>query len=154
MRPLPDEPVEVSKTQYRFGGASWTDTGTILLTENDRDTRTTRTWVLNEQWGEARKLWDRKQQDSYSDPGSPVFRPGRQTILQVGDSIYLNGLGASPDGDRPFLDRLSLRTFATERLFRSDTTQLRVDCWFAGRGRPTRADAQGDENTSAKLFRP
>ena len=119
--PFTGEPAEVAKTQYRYGGASWTDAGTILLTENDRDTRTTRTWVLSERWGEPRKLWDRKQQDSYGDPGSPVFRPGRQTILQVGDAIYLNGPGASPDGDRPFLDRLNLRTLATERLFRSDT---------------------------------
>ena len=118
--PFTGQPVEVTKTQYRFGGASWTDTGTILLTENDRETRTTRTWVLNSSWSEPRKLWDRKQQDAYGDPGTPVFRPGRPTILQVGDAIYLNGLGASPDGDRPFLDRLNLRTLATERLFRSD----------------------------------
>ena len=118
--PFSGQPVEVAKTQYRFGGASWTDTGTILLTENDRETRTTRTWVLNSRWGEPRKLWDRKQQDTYGDPGSPVFRPDRPTILQVGDAIYLNGLGASPEGDRPFLDRLNLRTFTTERLFRSD----------------------------------
>ena len=119
--PFTSEPVEVARTEYRFGGASWTDTGTILLTENDRDTRTTRTWVLNNRWGDPRKLWDRKQQDRYGDPGNPVFRPGRPTILQVGDAIYLNGAGASADGDRPFLDRLNLRTFATERLFRSDT---------------------------------
>ena len=118
--PFTGDPIEVAKTQYRFGGASWTDTGTILLTENDRDTRTTRTWVLDARWGEPRKLWDRKQQDSYGDPGSPVFRPGRQTILQAGDAIYLNGPGASPDGDRPFLDRLNLRTLATERVFRSE----------------------------------
>jgi dipeptidyl aminopeptidase/acylaminoacyl peptidase len=122
--PFTGQPVEVARTQYRFGGASWTDNGTILLTENDRDTRTTRTWVLNNRWGEPRKLWDRKQQDSYSDPGNPVFRPGRPTILQVGEAIYLNGLGASPDGDRPFLDRLNLRTFASERLFRSDTANF------------------------------
>jgi dipeptidyl aminopeptidase/acylaminoacyl peptidase len=120
--PFVGEPVEMAKTQYRYGGASWTDTGTILLTENDRDTRTTRTWVLNARWGEPRKLWDRKQQDRYGDPGAPVFRPGRPTILQVGDAIYLSGLGASSDGDRPFLDRLNLRTFASERLFRSDTS--------------------------------
>jgi dipeptidyl aminopeptidase/acylaminoacyl peptidase len=118
--PFTAQAAEVAKTQYRFGGASWTDTGTILLTENDRDTRTTRTWVLNARWGEPRKLWDRKQQDRYGDPGSPVFRPGRQTILQVGDSIYLSGQGASSEGDRPFLDRLNVRTFTTERLFRSD----------------------------------
>jgi dipeptidyl aminopeptidase/acylaminoacyl peptidase len=122
--PFSAQQAEVAKTQYRFGGASWTDTETILLTENDRDTRTTRTWVLNSRWGDPRKLWDRKQQDTYGDPGSPMFRPERATILQVGDSIYLNGLGASPDGDRPFLDRLNLRTFATERLFRSDSTSF------------------------------
>jgi dipeptidyl aminopeptidase/acylaminoacyl peptidase len=118
--PFTATPSEVAKTQYRYGGASWTDNGTILLTENDRDTRTTRTWVLNAKWGEPRKLWDRKQQDRYGDPGSPVFRPGRPTILQEGDTIYLNGQGASADGDRPFLDRLNLRTFTTERIFRSD----------------------------------
>jgi dipeptidyl aminopeptidase/acylaminoacyl peptidase len=122
--PFTGEPSEVAKTQYRYGGASWTDAGTILLTENDRDTRTTRTWVFNSRWGEPRKLWDRKQQDTYGDPGSPVFRPGRPTVLQVGEAIYLNGLGASPDGDRPFLDRLNLRTFATERLFRSDASSF------------------------------
>ncbi len=122
--PFTGQPAEVARTEYRFGGASWTDAGTILLTENDRDTRTTRTWVLDAHWGKPRKLWDRRQQDTYGDPGSPVFRPGRPTILQVGDAIYLNGIGASPDGDRPFLDRLNLRTFATERLFRSDTASF------------------------------
>jgi dipeptidyl aminopeptidase/acylaminoacyl peptidase len=122
--PFTAAPAEVAKTEYRYGGASWTDTGTILLTENDRDTRTTRTWVLSARWGEPRKLWDRKQQDRYGDPGSPVFRPGRSTILQVGDAIYLNGQGASSDGDRPFLDRLNLRTFTSERLFRSDTVSF------------------------------
>ena len=122
--PFTAQPAEVAKTEYRYGGASWTDTGTIVLTENDRDTRTTRTWVLNARWGEPRKLWDRKQQDRYGDPGSPVFRPGRPTILQVGDAIYLTGQGASADGDRPFLDRLNLRTFTTERLFRSDTASF------------------------------
>jgi dipeptidyl aminopeptidase/acylaminoacyl peptidase len=82
--------------------------------------------VLDARWGEPRKLWDRKQQDRYGDPGNPVFRPGRQTILQVGDAIYLSGQGASADGDRPFLDRLNLRTFATERLFRSDSSSYEV----------------------------
>ena len=118
--PFAGEPSEVARTEYRFGGAAFTDKGTILLSENDRASRTTRTWVLNPSWGQPRKLWDRKQQDSYSHPGSPMFRPGKDTILQVGDSIYLNGDGASKDGDRPFLDRLNLATFQAERLFRSD----------------------------------
>jgi dipeptidyl aminopeptidase/acylaminoacyl peptidase len=71
---------------------------------------------------------------AYENPGTPVARgdvagdvgaPGRfgardaRPILQYGDSIYLTGTGASPEGDRPFLDRLNLRTLASERLFRS-----------------------------------
>jgi dipeptidyl aminopeptidase/acylaminoacyl peptidase len=120
--PFTAEPVEVIKTEWRFGSVSWTDRGFILLTENDRASRTTRTWVLNERWSEPRKLWDRRQQDSYRNPGTPLTRPGRGTVLQTGDTIYLTGAGSSPEGDRPFLDRLNLRTFATERVFRSSNT--------------------------------
>jgi dipeptidyl aminopeptidase/acylaminoacyl peptidase len=118
--PFASEPVEVAKTEFRYGGVSWTDKGTILLTENDRATRTTRTWLMTSSWSEPRKLWDRKQQDSYSNPGVPMLRPGKGTVMQVGDEVYLNGQGASPEGDRPFLDRLNLTTLKTERLFRSD----------------------------------
>jgi dipeptidyl aminopeptidase/acylaminoacyl peptidase len=118
--PFSAEPKEVAKTEFRFGGVDVTDTGAILLSESDRATRTTRTWVLTPAWGGARKLWDRKQQDAYGHPGTPVMRPGRGTVLQAGDSIYLAGTGSSPEGDRPFLDRLNVTTFATERLFRSD----------------------------------
>jgi dipeptidyl aminopeptidase/acylaminoacyl peptidase len=120
--PFTSEPTEVGKTEYRYGGVSWTEKGTILLTENDRATRTTRTWLMTSNWSEPRKLWDRKQQDSYSNPGQPMLRPGKGSVMQVGDAIYLTGQGASPDGDRPFLDRLNLTTFKTERLFRSDTS--------------------------------
>jgi dipeptidyl aminopeptidase/acylaminoacyl peptidase len=122
--PFKDDPTDVAKTQFRFGGVNWTDKGTILLTENDRATRTTRTWLLKPDWSEPRKLWDRKQQDSYGNPGQPVLRGGADTILQHGDSIFLTGQGASPQGDRPFLDRLNLATLGTDRVFRSDDTSL------------------------------
>ena len=122
--PFAGEPTEVAKTEYRYGGAWFTDKGTILLTENDRASRSTRTWVLTSTWAQPRKLWDRKQQDTYSHPGTPLRRPGKSTVLQAGDSIYLTGAGASKVGDRPFLDRLNLATFQTERLFRSDDKSL------------------------------
>jgi dipeptidyl aminopeptidase/acylaminoacyl peptidase len=120
--PFAGEPSEVAKTEFRFSGVSWTEKGSILLSESDRATRTTRTWVLTAAWSDPRKVWDRKQQDSYSNPGAPVFRPGKRVVLQAGDGIYLSGTGASPEGNRPFLDRLNLKTLAAERLFRSDST--------------------------------
>ncbi len=39
--------------------------------------------------------------------------------MQTGDFIYLTGAGSSPEGDRPFLDRLNLKTLQSERLFQS-----------------------------------
>ncbi len=44
---------------------------------------------------------------------------GGAPIMQTGDFIYLTGPGSSPEGDRPFLDRLNLKTLATDRVFRS-----------------------------------
>jgi hypothetical protein len=49
-----------------------------------------------------------------------VLANGASVIRQDGDSIYLAGIGSSPDGDRPFLDRLNLASGKSERLFRSD----------------------------------
>ncbi len=137
--PFSGEPVEVVKTEWRFGGLSYTEKGIALLSESDRATRLIRTWIL-EAGAQPRKLWERRQQDSYGNPGSPVIRRdsggggfggrgggggggggfggGGGLIMQRGNYIYLSGQGASPDGDHPFLDRLDLKTLKTERLFR------------------------------------
>jgi dipeptidyl aminopeptidase/acylaminoacyl peptidase len=128
-----NSPVEVSKTEWRLGDVSYTEKGIALLSENDRATRRTRTWIL-EAGAEPRKLWDRRQQDAYTSPGNPVVRRdtggggrggggfggfgGGGLIIQKGDYIYLTGQGSSPEGDRPFIDRLDLKTLKTERLFR------------------------------------
>lgn len=134
--PFSGEPIAVAKTEWRFGSLSYTEKGIALLGESDRATRRTRTWIL-EAGAQPRKLWERRQQDAYTNPGTPVVRrdsgAGRQgggggggfgglvggLIQQNGDSIYLIGTGSSPDGDRPFLDRLDLKTLKSERLFRS-----------------------------------
>jgi dipeptidyl aminopeptidase/acylaminoacyl peptidase len=130
--PFTGEPAELGKTEWRFSGISFTEKGVGLLSEADRVSRRTRTWIL-EPGGAPRKLWDRKQDAAYENPGTPVTRRdsgesgGRPfggaraagPVIQTGDSIYLIGQGASPEGDRPFLDRLNLKTLATERLFRS-----------------------------------
>jgi dipeptidyl aminopeptidase/acylaminoacyl peptidase len=130
--PFSGEPAELAKTEHRFTSVAFTDKGIALLSESDRATRRVRTWILAP-GASPRKLWDRRQEDRYADPGTPLARgeinppqPGggrgrdsRAAIQQVGSSIFLSGEGASPDGDRPFFDRLDLQTLATERIFRS-----------------------------------
>ncbi len=136
--PFTEQPAEIAKTQWRYSGLLYTERGVGLLGESDRATRRLRTWIL-EAGAPPRLLFDRRQQDAYKDPGSPVAKDDRGggrggaaggggrgggggggPILQVGDAIYLAGAGATPDGDRPFLDRLDLKTLKIERLFRAD----------------------------------
>jgi hypothetical protein len=71
--PFSGTPAEVTKTEWRFGGLSYTEKGIALLSESDRATRRVRTWIL-EAGAEPRKLWDRRQQDAYNNPGSPVVK--------------------------------------------------------------------------------
>ncbi len=133
--PFTGAPTEIAKTEWRYGGISFTEKGIALLSESDRASRRTRTWIL-ESGAEPRKLWDRRQDAAYENPGNPVMRRdsggggfggggfggggGNSVIMQSGDYIFLTGQGASPEGDRPFIDRLNLKTLATDRLFRSD----------------------------------
>ena len=129
--PFSGQPTDLAKTEWRYGGLAYTEKGIGFLAENDRVTRHTRTWLL-EPGAEPKKLWDRKQDAAYDNTGSPVPRRdsgrgagggrgglGAGEIIQNGDYVYLSGEGATPDGDRPFVDRLNLKTLKSERLFRS-----------------------------------
>lgn len=121
--PFTGEPAEVARLSKRFAGMAWDASGLALVNEYDRERRWTRTWIV--QAGAApRALWDRSAEDRYGNPGGPVTRAvaGGRVLQRSGDWMYLAGLGASPEGERPFLDRLNLRTLKTERLWRADTT--------------------------------
>lgn len=119
--PFKDAPTEIAKTQHRYAGLMWTEKGLGLLTESERQRRRVTTWVLDDS-GTPRKVWDRSQEAAYDNPGTPMFKEagGGFVIIQNGESIYLSGQGSTPTGDRPFLDRLDLKTLKTERLFRAD----------------------------------
>jgi dipeptidyl aminopeptidase/acylaminoacyl peptidase len=124
--PFAGEPQDLARTIARYAGMQW-GAGVALLNEYDRPTRWRRSWILDARRpGTApRKLWDRSAEDRYGDPGSPVTEineRGQRMLVQRRDFIYLEGAGASPQGDRPFLDQLNLRTLRTTRLWRSDTS--------------------------------
>jgi dipeptidyl aminopeptidase/acylaminoacyl peptidase len=124
--PFAGEPAELFKTEQRFAGMSWGERdGLVFISDFERDKRWTRTFMLNAGKPEvaAKMIWSRNQQDRYNDPGTPVMRTvgGQRVMLQNGDSIFLTGNGASPEGDRPFLDRFNLQTLKSERIFRSDS---------------------------------
>ncbi|MDP1571412.1 MAG: prolyl oligopeptidase family serine peptidase [Vicinamibacterales bacterium] len=120
--PFSGDAAEMARTEHRFRDLVWTETGVALLTDYDRRRRWTRTWIIDAPGAAPRTLWDRSAEDRYGDPGTPVRRMRGSNVAalqQSGDAIFLTGAGASPEGDRPFLDRLNLRTLETERLFQS-----------------------------------
>ena len=123
--PFTTQPVELFKTENRFTNASFGEkTGLMLFSDFERDKRIVQTFVFDaDKPDTAPKLvWSRNQQDRYKDPGTPVTRTGGadRAIIQNGDWIFLAGTGASPEGDRPFLDGFNLKTLRAQRLFRSD----------------------------------
>jgi dipeptidyl aminopeptidase/acylaminoacyl peptidase len=120
--PFSGTPGELARTENRFSNISWTDTGSALVTENERRRRWTRTWIVDKAGATPRKLWDRSQEDSYGNPGTPLRRAGASgtsTIRQAGDAIFLAGQGATPEGARPFVDRLNLSTLKSDRIFQT-----------------------------------
>lgn len=127
--PFSGEPSEVLRTEHRFTGMSWLQTGGLaLVREYDRDRRWSRTWL--HEMGPAvigrapRLVWDLSTQDRYNSPGSPLttrLPNGRTAVRMTADKrIFLAGQGASPEGDRPFLDTMNLADLSTERLWRCE----------------------------------
>ncbi|MHC4991729.1 MAG: S9 family peptidase [Planctomycetota bacterium] len=122
--PFAGSPVEIARTEHRYRGMTWVERSSMaLLNEYDRDRRWTRTWLVDvgNDDAEPRLVWDRSIRDRYGDPGRPVMRmnrAGRSVAMLDGGHLYLNGRGASPEGDRPFLDKLDLVSLESTRVWR------------------------------------
>ncbi|MCA3018226.1 MAG: S9 family peptidase [Rhodocyclaceae bacterium] len=125
--PFDGEPTMLAKLELRFQSVNWGNDAAALVTEVSRKLRKTSTWRVypSDATKPAQKIFERSTEDRYSDPGTPFTesngRGGRVLNFSPdGRAIYLNGTGASADGDRPFVDRLELDTRETKRLFRSE----------------------------------
>ncbi len=122
--PFDKAPQKLFETTYRFRGIDWGNASTAIINER---------WWLNRKLVATqidpsgkqtpKELVNRSYQDRYSDPGDPVMKVndfGKYVldISKQGD-IYLTGSGASPEGDRPFIDQMNLTTGSTQRLWQS-----------------------------------
>jgi dipeptidyl aminopeptidase/acylaminoacyl peptidase len=130
--------VEIARTEQRYTGLAWSEQASVaLLTEYDDNRHWTRSFAIDVDDPQSKPglIWDLSTDESYKNPGYLVRRQlanGPWVVRQDGDSIYLDGDGGSPDGDRPFLDRLNLKTLKSERLFRSDKTSYERFLSFTG----------------------
>lgn len=114
---------EIARTVARCVDVEWTQVGTGLITEFDRPSQRTKTWIVPRDGSGLRLVVQRSANDHYGDPGSPLKSTGRSdvpVVVQHGDEIYLAGAGASPTGAKPFLDSLNVRTLAKRRLYQNE----------------------------------
>ncbi len=140
-QPFLDGPAELRRMEHRLWDIRWLELeGLALISERDwkRRWRTTYLARVDDPQTADKKVFDLSVHDAYNDPGSPVSRRtvfGEDVLLQDGDWVYFSGRGGSPEGDRPFLDRLNLKTLAKERLFQSSETSYEVFYDFVGDSR-------------------
>ena len=124
--PFSGEPKSLYTAANRFGGITWGNATTALVSEYWWQTRKSLTKLLNPNSpANPAVLFDRSFEDRYADPGDPVTRrnaAGRPVLdLTAANEIYLlNYEGASPEGDRPFVDVLNLTTKQKRRLWRAE----------------------------------
>jgi dipeptidyl aminopeptidase/acylaminoacyl peptidase len=136
--PFQEAPTELFQTEQRYAGIAWGARPDLaLLYEEDDNRHWWRSFIVNPNNPSQapRLLWDLSSDEQYADPGNPVWRTlpnGARVLWQEGDSMFLAGNGASPAGERPFLDRLDLRTLKTQRLFRSEKTAYERFVAFTG----------------------
>ncbi|WDJ05457.1 S9 family peptidase [Xanthomonas campestris] len=122
--PFKRAPVTLAKLGSRFEGVQWGRGDLAIISESWWKTRRTKQWrIAPDQPQRAPELlWDRSSQDRYNDPGTPALIAdgnGHALLQTDGNSLFLLGKGASPEGDRPFVDRFDLQSKRTTRLFHS-----------------------------------
>src|SRR5690606_17900705 len=109
--PYTAEPQVLADLSKRYAGITWGNGELALVSERWWKDRTTRTWKIHPDDPQAGQevVFDRSYEDCYSEPGAPVTgldANGRSRLVVAGNGeIFVQGAGASPEGDRPFLDR-------------------------------------------------
>ncbi len=124
--PFEAPPVTLAQLGSRYAGIQWGRGDLALLNESWWKSRVVKQWrIAPDQLDQAPQLLaERSSQDRYNDPGRPalvrdVNGRARLQTSSDGRSIFLLGQGASPEGDRPFVDRFDLESRQATRLFHS-----------------------------------
>jgi dipeptidyl aminopeptidase/acylaminoacyl peptidase len=125
--PFQGEPSAGIQFTYRAGYILWGNDRLAIATEGWEKTRKELVSFFSPEGNPATKrvIFDLSSEDRYKDPGSFQLVPdknGQRVLLfgNKGKTLYLTGAGASPEGDRPFLDEYDIASGKTKRLWRSE----------------------------------
>ena len=151
-------PKTVFKAKHRVSTLRWGETKDLLLVEQyERSRRWRHVWKVNVDKRKSSPWFDLSRNDRYADPGWPLMRVqsnGYWVLRQDGEDLFFSGRGASPQGDRPFLDRRSLgKKTAVSRLFRSEPGYYESFQTFLGKGHDTLLIRSQSESEPPNLYK-
>jgi dipeptidyl aminopeptidase/acylaminoacyl peptidase len=122
--PFSGEPKELFKTPMRYQRTIWGNGTLALVSQGSRSKQTEIVSRYNPSTGALEKLYERSQNDAYSNPGNPVMVKGKlgTDVIQTVDNgtkiLMNNEVGSSPKGDLPFLAKFDLATKQNEIIWR------------------------------------
>ncbi len=125
--PFSGDPSKSVATQLRFRGITWGKKDLAVLHEYWRKTRKSKVSFFDPENPQTslKTIFELSSEDRYNDPGNFVTSENSsgKSVLLFGKkkkSLYLFGSGASPDGNRPFVDSYNIASGETKRLWRSE----------------------------------
>ena len=125
--PFDGEPQEYVATKLRFGGITWGNDDIAILRERSRKERLGVQIMFDpdDPMATKKEIFRLQSEDRYNDPGNFATTDnelGQRVLLFTnrGRSLYLTGRGASPEGDRPFIDGYRIKDGKINRLWRSE----------------------------------
>lgn len=122
--PFNDAPSLMMKIERRFAGVEWGDDDFAVVSDWRFSDRKLRTWKFDPSDLDAPKvlIQERSYNDRYKDPGSFVYHTnqlGMDVIQENAGIVKLTGIGASPEGNIPFMDVYNVTTQTKTRVWES-----------------------------------
>jgi dipeptidyl aminopeptidase/acylaminoacyl peptidase len=156
--PFDGAPRTLATLPLRFNSVWWGDDGFALVAESWWSNRRARVYAVNPSDSEpaTRTVFDYSYEDRYNAPGFPMTAPGRfgrpTLVLERDGDFYLQGRGASPEGDRPFLRRYDAQSGKTTELFRSRAPHFEEPIAFLDGARRTILTRRESPEVPANYF--
>lgn len=155
--PFTGNPSDVISLPLRYAGMMWGNEKLAMVNEIWWADRKIRTYQIDpSNLSKKKVLFDRSYEDAYTDPGDIVTtfnQYGRSVILINSDnSIYLDGDGSSPQGDRPFLSKMDLTSGKITNLWKSDAPYYEFVVSFIDPKKGTFITSRESQNETANYF--
>jgi dipeptidyl aminopeptidase/acylaminoacyl peptidase len=118
--PFTGKPEVLAELPMRYSGVAWSGDHLALVYERRRKDRRRAMLLLDPATKTVKTLYEGSTENRYADPGTPLMAPnanGHEVLELTKDKagIYFRSLGASPEGDRPFLAVMPVAEGAKEK---------------------------------------